>query len=140
MTTYKTLFMLILSLILPAFLMVDSNAGSLPGEVVVYVDLDGDGFDDNLPDSNEDGIPDVFEASKIKAHIDNVNEGVDILTEIGADPLNLPSVSSGEQFSARQLAIRGLESCRSDFEADFGSGLGIGIAIGGGACAGGICF
>ena len=136
----NTLMMLTLLFALLGFFYSDSHAGSLPDGVASYIDFDGDGFDDNLPDVNEDGIPDRFHSSKIKINPDNENQGIDILSEIGGSSSILPVISVQEQFSIRRLTIRGLESCRSDFESDFGSGFGAGIATGGGACTGGICF
>ena len=134
-TIRKTLAYFLFTLGLYAIGLTD---GIQPG----YVDLDGDGIDDHALDANDDGIPDKFASGYIAPRSD-LNEMT----------LKLPSSLSGssryydaipttrlQHFGQRYFFARGLESCRSNIESKFSSGIGIGIGGGGGPCAGGVCF
>jgi len=109
----------------------------LPG----YVDLDGDGFDDNAPDTDLDGIPDEFEAHGfVSTQIDGLQVAPMFAGQAPA-PDASPKAKTGEIFGRRKFTTRGLAENRSDFDIGFGSSLGLGAGLGGGgACAGGICF
>ena len=113
------------------------EAGQLPR----FVDLDGDGFDDNAPDDDADGIPDEFEShSFFSAAVVSLGVGQMFGGTSSVSPTNKPT-SAAEKFGRREFQVRFLCGPRTDFEADFASGLGLGGGLGGGgACAGGICF
>ncbi|UCD17900.1 MAG: hypothetical protein JSV44_03060, partial [Candidatus Zixiibacteriota bacterium] len=53
----KILTMIAGLLLLSASIIFADNDRQVEG---CFVDFDGDGFDDNAPDANSDGIPDVF--------------------------------------------------------------------------------
>jgi len=105
-----------------------------------FVDYDGDGFDDNAPDADSDGIPDDLESHSFFSAQHNFILSLSQMS-ISHDPAAEPKPCAAECFGAREFATRGLSLTRTDFDAGFGSGLGIsGGLSGGGACAGGICF
>jgi len=104
-----------------------------------YVDLDGDGFDNNAPDTDLDGIPDEFEAHGfVSTQIDGLQAAPMFA---GQAPAADAQLKAGEIFGRRKFTTRGIAENRRDFDIGFGSGLGLGAGLGGGgACAGGICF
>lgn len=106
-----------------------------------YVDLDGDGFDDNAPDTDLDGIPDEFEAH---GFVSTQTDGLRVAPMFAGQAPNgeaPPKARAGEIFGRRKFTTRGVAENRRDFDAGFGSSLGLGAGLGGGgACAGGICF
>ena len=110
----------------------------------VFVDLDGDGFDDNAADEDSDGIPNDADADYDPVSETNNNSGdfIDFgqtIQEIGLSP---DLTSNSQSFGKRQFKTRGLTLNRCGFDANggFGSGneIGIGVSSGGG-CAGGVC-
>ncbi|MEW5795426.1 MAG: hypothetical protein AB1772_03600 [Candidatus Zixiibacteriota bacterium] len=110
-------------------------------EPMAFVDCDGDGFDDNAPDDDSDGIPDEFErhgyisASGGQLQVSQMFAGHEAHVHA---PIH---VRCGEGFSRRRFATRAVCENRLDFDTGFGSGLGLGGGLGaGGGCAGGVCF
>lgn len=109
-----------------------------------FVDLDGDGFNDNLVDSDNNNIPDVFEsavdvASKsILSSVSNVSSG--LFSESSSESSVSTSFESrADHFGSRLSGCLGLDKCRNNFESDFASGIGFSVGSGGG-CVGGVCF
>lgn len=114
-------------------------AGSTINGAQVFVDLDGDGFNDYLADSDGDGIPEWPDARQ------DGSIGVDNTAPRGKVISLGQFAASGVEsrttlFERRSFMVRSLSTCRSDFEALFGGGLGVTLgSAAGGACAGGIC-
>jgi len=104
-----------------------------------YVDMDGDGFDDNDADGNGDGIPDCLEPGYIAPLAEEELAGVFATLDLGGGQKVVLEESNAERFGRRQFCVRMIDCTRSIFDADFGSGLGISVS-GGGSCAGGVCF
>lgn len=108
-----------------------------------YLDLDGDGFDDNIADDDDNGIPDRFEAKPDK----NLPELAGTLGNVFNTEITMAGIDAvrthSEEFSLRQFRTRALTQRCHGFGAleDFGPGSGIGLgAMGGtGGCAGGVC-
>ncbi|MBD3219062.1 MAG: hypothetical protein GF310_12375 [candidate division Zixibacteria bacterium] len=109
----------------------------------VFVDLDGDGFNDNIPDEDNNSIPDTAEDDK---NLDE-NEGLLASSDSQFKPIeglggfNLNSLlSNSEIFGKLKFLTRAQSCCRGGFEAgsDFGPGNGIGLGAVSG-CAGGVC-
>lgn len=110
-----------------------------------FVDLDGDGFDDNVTDSNNDGIPDFKDSPSPAAS--NPSDSYSDFKPLadfsvpGSSAAQETSASSrfkGLQFSARSLMRN---RCSLDSDAAFGPGNGIGMGSmsGGMVCVGGVC-
>ena len=108
-----------------------------------YIDLDGDGINDNAPDSDGDGIIDVAESGFRQSQFDTEPANMGMVSfesssvGISADP----SPNSGK-FSSLNKNCRLLSSSRGGFGTgdQFGPGNGIGIgAVSSGGCAGGVC-
>jgi hypothetical protein len=104
-----------------------------------YVDLDGDGFDDNIADNNENGIPDRFESKPAEA----LAEMSGLLGNVFNTDVNLDDLrTKSEKFKMRKFKTRALKQrCQGlGAEDDFGSGGGLNLgSAGGGGCAGGVC-
>jgi hypothetical protein len=109
----------------------------------VFVDLDGDGFDDNIPDEDNNSIPDTAEDDK------NLNENEGLLASSdsqfkpieGLGGFDLNSLLSNSEIFGKLKFLTRAQSCyRGGFEAgsDFGPGNGIGLGAASG-CAGGVC-
>jgi len=114
---------------------------SLASELSVFVDFDGDGFDDREPDDDLDGIPDQFERHGfITAPVTTLEASTMFGGSAPAlDPPLMPG--NAEKYGKREFATRALRESRSNFDTGFGSDLGVGSGLGvGGACAGGICY
>jgi hypothetical protein len=109
-----------------------------------FVDLDGDGFDDNLADSDEDGIPDKAEGKESEEESDNGSEGL----VASLNPINVSGdfkidnlLPNSERFGKRKFNCRDQSCFRGGFDAgqDFGPGNGISSAAVAGGCTGGVC-
>ncbi len=112
----------------------------------IFADFDGDGINDNTPDDDGDGIPNPadpdydadFEKETEKMQTGLINFGSDIQQAgLAAD-----ITTNSEKYGKREFCGRALSNNRCAFtsEEGFGSeGIGVGVAGGGGACAGGIC-
>ena len=109
----------------------------------LFVDLDGDGINDNAPDLNDDGIPDKCQRQK-GADVQTPNDRFAMFASDLRAGMVLPELSSepsSQRFGRRFFTTRGLQRFRTSFEAGLGfdSGIGLGSASGGSACAGGLC-
>ena len=125
----RTVILLLLVLILPISVF---SGGSK------FVDLDGDGFNDNIIDTDNNGIPDEFQ-SKVKEIKSTGAFSFSPSSLLGADNSSPVSLTVSEQFSLLKFNCRIITSCRSNFEADFSSGLNV-SSSGASGCAGGVCF
>jgi hypothetical protein len=107
-----------------------------------FVDLDGDGIDDNETDNDGNNIPDCFEGKDVNF------EPVEVRSILGnvfnsekslKDPVDLRT--NTDKFGSLAFKARGLPQrcCGFGTEDEFGSESGLGISSGGGACAGGVC-
>lgn len=114
--------------------------------VTVFVDLDGDGFDDRAGDRNRDGIPDMTEQTG--GHSISGAAGLaDATGDIFAGKFDSPSglediLDNSERFVLLKQSCRALTGYRGRFDGDFGPGEGIGVgAVKGVAapCSGGVC-
>jgi hypothetical protein len=126
----------------------DSNAKKSGG--ACFVDLDGDGIDDNARDLDEDGIPDTFGANTDDAPAKA--EGMfasSVSIDWNAGGFGGSSVDvkidepNSTKFSSIQFSARDLGTCRGGLKASDGLGIGEsgGVNAGGGGmvCEGGIC-
>ena len=119
-----------------------SGADSTAKKTIAFVDLDGDGINDNLPDSNGDGIPDIAGPGQL-------NPDKQVTSALG-DVFNSPNVaneskmealkSCSDRYAETRFKVRGISMHRIGLIGTdpFGAGSGIGSA-GAGACAGGVC-
>ncbi|NIP41156.1 MAG: hypothetical protein GWN61_00280 [candidate division Zixibacteria bacterium] len=110
----------------------------------VFVDLDGDGFNDNIPDEDNNSIPDKAEDDKYSDQA----EGSELMASAEFKPIESlgdfdPSslLSNSELFGQLKFVTRAQSCFRGGFEAgsDFGPGNGIGLGAVSG-CAGGVCY
>jgi len=129
------------SLWLAAIFVFAAPPSALPSEPTEFIDCDGDGFDDNAPDDDTDGIPDECErhgyilAQAGQLQVSQMFAGRD------ADASTRASLCCSEAFGQRKFALRAVCENRLDFDTGFDSGLGLGGGLGGGGgCAGGVCF
>lgn len=124
--------LLLLTLFLIGALAMSPVSANLP-----FVDLDGDGFDDNAPDGDGNGIPDELEAGYVATPDEGPATGIfaDLQSE-SAPALILPETNK-EAFGRVSFCVRFICEERSVFDSDFGSGLSVSVSAGG--CAGGVC-
>jgi len=106
-------------------------------DATMWIDLDGDGFNDNAIDDNKDGIPDVVQPDAIKITGPNQSGIFASMTIPASTTIDLPLAL---QYDKRNKTTLAQCLTRFDLETSFGSGIGSGASsAGGGACAGGIC-
>lgn len=107
---------------------------------VVFIDYDGDGFDDLAADNNENGIPDYIEETKDEpiVEVESILGG-----SFGnqGEPAEELYLDNQEAFGARDFSVRCLSSRRIGLNAgdDFGAGNGLNVGGSGGGCQGGVC-
>ncbi len=133
--------LLIIIFVLPLAL---SAANSEEPKKAAFVDLDGDGFNDNLADNNGDGIPDRYERDKSDASLPKMNSALGDVFNSDAAVAGLEDLQSNQdRFGQRKFRTQSLSQRCHGFgaEQDFGPGNGIGCgALGGhGGCSGGAC-
>lgn len=113
-----------------------------------FVDFDGDGIDDNIPDEDGDGIPNsadpdfTIELSGNSSEATNQEGFVNFGAQLKASGLAPDLATTSEKFGRRMFCARALSQNRCGFtsEEGFGAESGIGIGTtGGGGCAGGVC-
>ncbi len=112
-------------------LMADNSCG----DVEVFIDLDGDGFDDNESDVNKDGISDLVcpvEAPKIVAST------ADIFSGELQNPAVETKKTNAQRFGLRCFAVRALMINRASATTGFNE-IGSNAALGAEACPGGNC-
>jgi hypothetical protein len=112
-------------------------------EIKPYVDMDGDGFNDNAPDEDGDGIPDAADPDFIPVETEETNMvGLIKFGEVLKKAGLIEDYSTNlQKFGQLNFCTRALSKNRCGFDAgdDFGSeGIGIGGGSSGG-CAGGVC-
>lgn len=103
-----------------------------------FVDLDGDGFNDNIIDYDNNNIPDEFQ-SKVKELKTFTRTFTFSPTTLFADKSKETKLTVSQQFSLHQFKARILSTCRSNFDTDFNSGQSVSSTSSSG-CVGGICF
>ncbi len=125
-------------LILPAALSAEELSETATTTAPCFVDLDGDGFDDNIRDLDSDGIPD-FGNYNGTAQIDP-SRGLGVFASMNTGAISVAAIT--EKFGERKFCCRGLALNRGGFTggSGFGPGAGIGSSALGKVCIGGICF
>lgn len=132
-----------------SILLVISLVGTTPGlragsqinvTKVIFVDYDGDGFDDLAADNNENGIPDYIEETKDEPIVEVESILGDSFGE-QIKPAEEMYLDNQEAFSARDFSVRCLTGRRIGLNAgeDFGAGNGLNVGGTGGGCQGGAC-
>ena len=107
-----------------------------------FVDLDGDGLNDEISDLNQDGIPDFGNDPSLKSLLPDPDEVTDFFKSIDAKySASEAFLSNSERFGLLRFCTRALSQSRGGFGSsdDFGPGSGIGQRTSAGACAGGVC-
>ena len=110
-----------------------------------FVDLDGDGFDDNAADDDNNSIPDQAEpeAEPEDAGKSGQCSNTSLLTSFQVpSKVDLSQfLSNSEKFGERAFSTRAQSCFRGGFDAGdkFGFGNGIGSAAVTGGCPGGVC-
>jgi hypothetical protein len=112
---------------------------------IPFIDRDGDGFNDNSPDSDGDGIPDAADPDfkgDLRPETNVKSAPIDFAGGFEAAGIEHEYLAGSEKYGRLKFTCRALMQNRCAFtsEENFGSGAGIGIgSSGGGACAGGVC-
>ncbi len=108
---------------------------SAANNVEVFVDFDGDGFDDNESDVNKDGVPDLV--VPVVAPQMLVSAG-DIFGGAASAPAEAAKKTNAQRFALRSFSIRALAANRAGLTTGFDE-IGCGAALGAEACPGGNC-
>ena len=107
-----------------------------------FVDLDGDGLNDNVRDLDRDGIPDFRKEMAPEPPLITLRGGTNFFKAIEPSDSDASLfLSNSERFGYLKFCTRALSQCRSGLSSgeDFGSGFGIGQSTSSGGCAGGVC-
>jgi len=107
-----------------------------------FVDLDGDGLNDNVRDLDRDGIPDFRKETAPEPPLITLRGATNIFEAIEPSDSDVSLfLSNSERFEHLKFCIRALSQNRGSFAAEenFGPGSGIGQSTSSGGCAGGIC-
>ena len=143
MRAISHLLILIMSM-LALGLFISSAAFAEDNTKPAFVDLDGDGIDDNETDNDGNSIPDCFEG-KTNTDSENSETVRSILGNVFNSDLTLTSSedlrTNADKFGSLAFKTRGLPQRCLGFgtEDEFGSGSGIGLSSGSSGCAGGVC-
>jgi len=108
-----------------------------------YIDLDGDGINDNAVDKDNDGIPDSFGSRSALIEESPINETKDFISlDFGQVTEINSALSKSGKFDQLRFSVRGLTLCRGELgsEKSFGPGAGIGAGVVNNACPGGVCI
>ena len=109
---------------------------SAANNVEVFVDLDGDGFDDNESDVNKDGVPDLVVpvvAPQMLVSADDIFGGT------ATAPAKATKKTNAQHFGLRSFSTRAQSVSRSGLKCGFPDEQGTGTAAGSAACPGGVC-
>lgn len=132
--TVKLNQLVIFALVGLALLMVGDKTLAA-SNIEVFIDLDGDGFDDNSSDVNKDGIPDLVcpvEAPTMLASTD------DLFAAESQAPQPELKKTNAQHFGLRSFSVRALMSNRASASTGF-EDIGSTAALGAEACPGGNC-
>ncbi len=117
-------------------------SGDVPaGSMQRFIDRDGDGFDDNAADDDADGMPDELEPHGFFSTAIGQLQVSPMFSNPAPAAEIISTEKNSETFGRREFHTRAVCVFRSDLNAGFDTGLGLGGGVGGGgACAGGVCF
>lgn len=108
-----------------------------------FVDLDGDGFNDNAPDKNNDGIPDMAGPGYLNDGKADFEVEEEIINFGASLPVSDDLLANSTKFNRHRFGARDLQQNRCGYDCDEGfgpgSGIGVGSLSGGGGCEGGVC-
>ena len=140
-----SLFQKMTGLLLLALFLISAQAilAEQHDDKAVFVDLDGDGFNDNIADNDTDGLFDDYLTGQNDkmSEIGEANEGF-ISFDFNSQSDLANGFTKAEKFGLLKFSARGLIQCRGESGAQLNSSPGNGIGFGvvnSGACAGGIC-
>jgi len=110
-------------------------------KVQLFVDLDGDGFNDRATDQDTDGIPDAVDSERSKLETGGTT-AEDFFSAGDLLPKTAVFLTNSSAFNHLKTSVAARVQSRGGFGSgsDFGpaSGLGGGGVLGG-ACEGGVC-
>ncbi|MEW5993434.1 MAG: hypothetical protein AB1744_03465 [Candidatus Zixiibacteriota bacterium] len=110
--------------------------------IIAFVDLDGDGLNDNIADVDYDGVPDFGVAVPSPEPSASMPGVIDLLSVVGTEaPGKVEYLSKLERFRSLEFCARALVRGRGGFGSgdEFGPGHDIGQGALSGNCAGGVC-
>ena len=127
----------LLILALGGLLLLGTGGNTLAGSnIEVFVDLDGDGFDDNESDVNKDGVPDLVVpvvAPQMLVSADDIFGGA------ATAPAKAAKKTNAQRFALRMFSTRAQCVSRCGLKAGFPDEQGSGTSAGAEACPGGVC-
>jgi hypothetical protein len=102
-----------------------------------FVDLDGDGFNDNASDADNNSIPDEAESNVEPENAFLAFKPIEAVGDFDLSSL----LANSEKFGKLKALTSAISCCRGGLEPgeNFGPGNGIGSGAVAGGCPGGIC-
>jgi hypothetical protein len=110
-----------------------------------FVDLDGDGFDDNAEDQDLDGIPNEVDPDYVQVEAEPLAGYDDFFAADGLEEtadVDIGLLTNAQKFCRLRMSVRSLCQRLSAFEPvdEFGVAEEVGSgAVMGGVCQGGVC-
>jgi len=142
----KHLLPLCFTLFSAAFLIstgMNSQAEENKTDKTVFVDLDGDGFNDSTTDFENVGKSSKFTRANNNAEDQSNQSGGGLISfNAKTDSKSDRVISKSEKFDRMKFSVRGLDQSRGESDSNFGGNPGNGIGSGkmNNACIGGICY
>jgi len=112
-----------------------------PEKTTKFVDMDGDGFDDNAVDDDNNSIPDQAEPEDDEEFTQNTSSSSIAAFQVPGEVDFSQFLTNSEKFGERMFSTRAQSCFRGGFDAgdNFGLGNGIGSGAISGGCPGGVC-
>ncbi len=143
-----TILLLLLWIIIPVSATVFAEEEATASKKSVFLDLDGDGINDNASDLDNDGIPDLFgdEDSNVEIDTSFVTTSITSFGDLGVSgtqldtPTNEVAVSNSKAFDALCATVSPLMQQRGGVNSGDNFGPANALSGGGGVvCEGGVC-
>ena len=126
----------LLLLVLGGLLLSAAAGNVLAGNnIEVFVDLDGDGFDDNESDVNKDGIPDLVCPVEAPTMLASTGDMFTPEPQLAQSELKK---TNAQHYGLRSFSVRALMANRAGATTGF-EDIGSAAALGAEACPGGNC-
>ena len=123
-------------------LLVFSPQHNLTAEEIIFIDLDGDGLDDNIGDKNSDGIPDFPDVEIPQFNDTEITGGTGIFSSMPITEVDISDITPySEIFGQHSFCVRNLCTSRGGFSSSDGFGPDNGLSGGsfGSVCVGPLC-
>jgi hypothetical protein len=115
---------------------------NITAEEYIFVDLDGDGLDDNIGDKDSDGIPDFSDEMEPQSDEAEVTGGTGIFSSMPIAKVDVMEITPcSKMYGQYSFSTRNLSTNRGGFSSSdgFGPENGLSGSSFGGVCVGPLC-